>query len=302
MAKCRKCKQKADIFIPHHKLPLCSDHFRDWFEEYLMRTIKKFKMFSKNEKILVAVSGGKDSLVLWNALEKLGFKTGGVFIDLGIDDFSIVSKRVAENFAEKIKRPLKIVSLKDEIGITIPHLKSKTKKYCSICGSIKRYLLNSFTKQEGYDVLVTGHNLEDESSSLLGNVINWQIKYLGRKYPVLPAENGFIKKAKPLCRFTAFEIKEYARLEKIEYLEERCPLSPEATRLTYAEVMDELERKMPGTKLRFYMEYLSKAYPIFHEKIEEYMEKPLIKCESCGEPAVSSPCLVCKLKQENLKA
>jgi len=256
-------------------------------------------MFNKEERIAVAISGGKDSLVLWKALTKLGFKAEGIFIDLGIEDFSILSKRVAENFAEKIKKTLKIISLKKEIGITIPQLKTKTKKYCSLCGSLKRYLLNKIAKKENFSVLVTGHNLDDEASSLLGNILNWHLKYLARKYPVLPAGNGFLKKAKPLCRFTTFEIREYAKIEKIEYLEERCPFSPEARRLTYAEIMDELEREMPGTKLRFFSDYLSKAYPIFHERMEEFMEKSLIKCETCGEPAVSSPCFVCKLKTES---
>ena len=298
MAKCRKCRKKADIFIPHHKLPLCKEDFLLWFENYLERTIKKYKMFSKKEKILIAISGGKDSLVLWKALNNLGYNTEGVIIDLGIEDFSILSLRIAENFAEELNRPLHILSLEKEIGLTIPKLKNRTKKYCSLCGSIKRYFLNKFARKNNYDVLVTGHNLDDEASSLLGNTINWHLKYLARKFPVLPSSNGFVRKAKPLCRFTAFEIKEYAKIMKIKYLEEKCPLSPQATRLVYADLMDELEQKMPGTKLRFYSDYLKKVYPIFHEKMEEFMEKPLTNCEECGEPSVSSPCFICKLKKE----
>ncbi|WP_022853006.1 ATP-binding protein [Thermodesulfatator atlanticus] len=298
MARCRKCRKKADIFIPHHRLPLCDAHFKEWFEEYLERTIKKFKMFPKTAKVLVAISGGKDSLALWQALTNLGFDTEGVFIDLGIEDFSIISRRVSENFAENIGKTLHVVSLKKETGISIPDLKARTQKYCSLCGSIKRYLLNRFARLNKFDVIVTGHNLDDEASSLLGNTINWHLKYLARKYPVLPEGNGFVKKAKPLCRFTSFEIKEYARRQNIEFLEERCPLSPEATRLVYAEIMDELEKRMPGTKIRFYMDYLRKVYPIFNERVEEFLEKPLTTCEFCGEPSVSSPCFVCKLKAE----
>jgi len=299
MAKCRICRrQKASLFIPHHRLPLCEEHFFSWFEGYVERTIKKFKMFGKSSKILVAVSGGKDSLVLWQVLTNLGYQADGVFIDLNIEDFSLPSRRLAENMAETLGRPLHVASLKEEVGISIGDLKSRTKKYCSLCGSIKRYFLNRVARLKGYDVLVTGHNLDDEASSLLSNVVNWQLKYLARKYPVLPEGQGFVRKAKPLCRVTAWEIKEYARRRKIEFLEERCPFSPEATRLVYAALMDDLERQMPGTKIRFYMDYLNKAYPIFHAKMEEFMERPLIQCSSCGEPAVSSPCLVCKLREE----
>ncbi len=298
MARCRMCSAKATVFIAHHRLPLCDEHFISWFEGYLKRTINKFKMFDTKSKILVAVSGGKDSLVLWQALVELGYKADGLFIDLGIDEFSVLSRRISENFAEKLGRKLHIISLLQELGFSIPKLKKRTRKYCSLCGSIKRYFFNRATKQLGYDVLVTGHTLEDEASALLGNVINWNLKYLARKYPVLPEGQGFPRKAKPLCRFTAFEIKEYAKRKKIKYLTERCPLSPEATRLTYAELMDQLEEQMPGTKIRFYMDYLRKAYPIFHEKMENFLDRELVTCEICGEPAVSSPCFVCRLKEE----
>jgi tRNA(Ile)-lysidine synthase TilS/MesJ len=298
MARCRLCRQKATIFIPHHRLPLCDEHFVSWFEGYLKRTINKFKMFPEKARVLVAVSGGKDSLVLWKALVNLGYEADGVFIDLGIDDFSLLSRRVSENFAEDLGRRLHIVSLRKELGFGIPALKKRTRKYCSLCGSIKRYFLNRATRTLGYDVLVTGHNLDDEASALLGNVMNWSIKYLGRKYPVLPEGQGFPRKAKPLCRFTAFEIKEYAKRQRIEYLEERCPLSPSATRLVYAEIMDRLEEQMPGTKLRFYLDYLRRAYPIFHEKVEDFLEHELVLCERCGEPAVASPCFICRLKEE----
>ncbi len=255
-------------------------------------------MFSRKDKILVAVSGGKDSLVLWRLLTNLGYQADGLFIDLNIDDFSLPSRRLSENMAEELNRPLHIVSLKKEVGIGIADLKTRTKKYCSLCGSLKRYFMNRLARKEGYDVLVTGHNLDDEASSLLSNVVNWQFKYLARKYPVLPEGQGFVRKAKPLCRVTPFEIREYALRSKIEFFEERCPFSPEATRLVYAEMMDALEAKMPGTKLRFYMDYLRKAYPLFHEKHEDFIGRPLVQCALCGEPAVSSPCFVCKLRQE----
>ena len=71
-----------------------------------------------------------------------------------------------------------------EHGFGNPALKQRTRKYCSLCGSIKRYFLNRATRTLGYDVLVTGHNLDDEASALLGNVKTWSIKYMGRKIRV----------------------------------------------------------------------------------------------------------------------
>jgi uncharacterized protein (TIGR00269 family) len=305
MARCRLCRNEkkrtpAEVYLPAHRLPLCREHFVSWFERYLERTIKAFRMFSRKEKILVAVSGGKDSLTLWQALTSLGYEADGVFIYLGIEEnsFSLLSRRAAEAMAERLGRPLHVIDMPRELGFSVPDLKKKTRKYCSMCGTVKRQYLNQIAKRLGYPVLVTGHNLDDEASSLLGNLLNWNLKYLARKYPVLPAEHGFVRKAKPLCRHSVREIRLYAEIRKLPYLSESCPLSGEATRPFYAEVLDELEEKAPGTKLRFYLDYLRKAYPLFAEHKEEFMDRELTTCERCGEPAVSSPCLLCRLKEE----
>jgi len=305
MARCRLCRNEgertpAEIYLPAHRLPLCRKHFLSWFERYLERTIRTFRMFTRRERILVAVSGGKDSLTLWQALVNLGYEADGLFVYLGIEEnsFSLLSRRAVEAMAERLGRPLHVVDMKSELGFTIPDLRRKTRKYCSMCGTVKRHYLNSLAKRLGYSVIVTGHNLDDEASSLLGNLLNWNLKYLSRKYPVLPAERGFVRKAKPLCRHYERDIRLYAELHRLPYLAESCPLSEEAIRPFYAELMDQLEERAPGTKLRFYLDYLRKALPLFAEHKEEFMERELVVCERCGEPAVGSPCLVCRLREE----
>jgi tRNA-5-methyluridine54 2-sulfurtransferase len=68
-----------------HKLALCKEHYLEWIPEQTERFIKKYKMFSREEKVIVAVSGGKDSLSLWDILVRLGYKADGLYIGLGID-------------------------------------------------------------------------------------------------------------------------------------------------------------------------------------------------------------------------
>ncbi len=51
----------------------------------------------------------------------------------------------------------------------------------------KRHLFDKAAVDGGYDVVVTGHNLDDEAAVLLGNVLHWDIEYLARQLPVLPA-------------------------------------------------------------------------------------------------------------------
>src|SRR5512141_326854 len=83
--KCRKCGTTAVINMRQHKLSLCGEHYVEWFAEQTDRVVEKYKMFSRDERILVAISGGKDSLSLWDVLLRLGYKAEGMYIGLGID-------------------------------------------------------------------------------------------------------------------------------------------------------------------------------------------------------------------------
>ena len=83
--RCRTCGSKAVINMPQHRLALCKAHYLEWLPAQTQRDIAKYKMFDKSDRILVAVSGGKDSLALWDLLWQLGYQTEGVYIDLGID-------------------------------------------------------------------------------------------------------------------------------------------------------------------------------------------------------------------------
>ena len=226
-------------------------------------------MFDKNSKILVVVSGGKDSLSLWNALAKLGYNVDGFYINLEIGDYSQKSKELALKFAEKIGKTLHIVELKDEI-VTILEMKTYyNRPTYSICGTIKRYFMNKKAKEFGYDIIATGYNLDDEAAVLFSNNLNWSIEYLKRQYPVLREENGFIRKVKPLCKISEKESAMYAILSGIEYIEEEYPYSVEVTSIDYKLFLSQLEEKSPGTKLRFYSEFLRKMYPI----LQSYEEK-----------------------------
>jgi len=66
--KCRKCNQPAVINMRQHKMALCAAHFLAWLTEQTQRFIEKYQMFTPRDKILVAVSGGKDSLSVWDIL------------------------------------------------------------------------------------------------------------------------------------------------------------------------------------------------------------------------------------------
>ena len=291
--RCRVCGGKPVIYMPHHRLALCKEDFLSWFERYTERTIKEFRMFSKEDKVLVAVSGGKDSLALWYVLRKLGYRADGFYLHLGIGEYSERSKEKVEKFANSLGAKVIIKDLKEEL-VGIPELEKVTSRSaCSVCGMLKRYNFNKVAKEHGYTVVVTGHNLDDEASSLLANVVNWNTKYLGRKYPVLEEEEGFVRKAKPFCKFTEKETALYALLRGIDFIEEECPYSEDATSIFFKEILNRIEEKFPGTKMKFYLEYLRKVYPKFRERKEGKLQP----CKVCGEPSPAEVCPVCRLKE-----
>ncbi len=295
ICKAKGGKEKAVVFLPHHRLALCRDHYIQWFEKRVEKTIKEFRMFSKKDRILVAVSGGKDSLTLWNVLTKLGYEADGFYIDLGIDQYSEDSKNLSLRFSERIGRPLHIISLKDEIA-PIPVIdKSTNKPACSACGTAKRYYMNRYAKQLGYNIIATGHNLDDEVAVLFGNTLHWDIKYLKKQYPVLREEGGFIRKVKPLCKITEKESAMYAFFNDIEYIEYECPFSEGASSIEYKEILSKIEEKHPGTKLQFYTNFLKNMYPIIKEHYEK--ESQINICKICGEPSFSDICGMCRLKK-----
>jgi len=301
--RCRKCTADSVINMREHRLALCEIHFVEWVENITSSFIKKHRMFEPDDRILVAVSGGKDSLSLWRILLKLGFQADGLYMDLGIEAECSYSKRsgeYVEKFAQNISAEAKLHVL-DVAGIygkTIPEMagrrKGGRKKFCSVCGLVKRHEMNRVARELGYTVLATGHNLDDEAAVLFGNVLHWEAEYLVRQSPVLPADDmGLVKRAKPLVRFYERETAAYAIICNIDYIQDECPFSVGATSLRLKEVLNSMENSSPGTKLQFYFSFLRAKE---NSLLPGYRRPELHPCEKCGQ-ATGAPglCAFCRL-------
>lgn len=286
----------------HHKLALCKTHFLEWIPFQTERFIKKYEMFTRYEKLLLAVSGGKDSISLWDILIKLGYKVDGLYINLGIGEesgYSDLSRQMCENFANEKNQKLHKINVKEEFGETIPQLSHRTrrgrKKTCSVCGLTKRHVMNRVARIHNYDVLVTGHNLDDEAAVLFGNTLHWSGEFLIRQAPVLPARPGLIRKAKPLCRFYEKEMAAYALLSGIKYIYEECPHSIGSTSIYYKQQLNRLEHDNPGEKLRFYLRFLkAKENGLF--SAQDTVTQDLQACINCGQPTIAEVmCSFCRM-------
>ena len=307
--KCKVCRVHAVIDIRRHNAGFCQEHFLEHIQNQVARTIKEFKMFSPEDRLLVAVSGGKDSLAIWDMLLDLGYDAVGFYLDLGIGGYSNRSKDASIAYAERKGAKLIVRSLEQEHGFTVPELSRLTGRVpCSGCGLNKRYEFNRTALEEGFEVLVTGHNLDDEVATLFGNVLHWNTDMLGRQAPVLEERlmgatgeerTVLVRKVKPLVKISERETAAYALLKGIDYIIEECPMVEGNTHHRYKEALTLIEESSPGTKHQMYFGFLKNAKHRFDDRSDG---GEIVSCISCGAPTMTwadgaeATCAFCKTK------
>ncbi|HEX3088600.1 MAG TPA: tRNA 2-thiocytidine biosynthesis TtcA family protein, partial [Ilumatobacteraceae bacterium] len=262
-SKCRTCRGPAIIDLPRHNANFCAEHFLELCRRQVAKAIDHFKMFTREDRLLVAVSGGKDSLAVWDLLTDLGYTADGLYVGLGIGDYSDVSAEYARAFAAERGLHLIEVKLRDEYGYDIPTAAKATRRVpCSACGMSKRHIFDKAAVDGDYTVLVTGHNLDDEAAVLFGNTLHWDVEYLARQLPVLEARHGFPKKVKPLVRLTERETAAWCIVRGIDYLVDECPMAAGNKHLAYKAVLNAIEEGSPGSKANFYLKFIDNMAPV----------------------------------------
>jgi uncharacterized protein (TIGR00269 family) len=317
--KCSKCGGVAVLNMRQHRLRLCAGHLVEWFTNITQRTIQKYEMFAPTDQVLVAVSGGKDSLALWDVLLKLGYQAEGLYIGLGIDEglaYSDKSLEMCHRFiaAHHPGAVLHVADVGREYGQTIPDL-ARTRhrgrgKPCSVCGLVKRHVMNRVAIQgssgqapdseapfsgDGFAAIATGHNLDDEAAVLMQNTLHWQTGYLARQAPVLDERDGLARKVKPFVRLYERETAAYVLVQGIDYVYDECPFAKGSTTNYYKELLNQLELNSPGAKQQFYLEFL-RARDRGKVSFSEAGGAELHPCVRCGQPTTAGDmCAFCRL-------
>ena len=138
---------------------------------------------AEDDRILVAVSGGKDSLALWDVLLDLGYDADGPLSRPR-------DRRVLGPIARGRPRrsPTRGAPAAHRRPRTRPRLRhphrgqaAASRSTCAVCGLSKRYVFNRAALEGGFDVVATGHNLDDEAATLLGNTLRWQTESIARQ-------------------------------------------------------------------------------------------------------------------------
>jgi len=271
--------------------------FASNFEKKVKSSIIKYKLISNNERVAVAISGGKDSTSLLYLLKKLGYNVFGIFVDLGIKGNSDENLKRIKEFSKKNELELKVVDLVKETGYSLPEICDKYQKFyestnCAICGVIKRHYLNKAAKDSGAKLLATGHNLDDEAENLLLNIFsnNYELcAGLGPK-SVDSESEFFIQRIKPLYDCLNSETKKYADLKGFDIYPETCPLRINAFR---KDIRDMLKSVKSVDKLK--KSLVANFYYLLKKLRADNKQLSIVKCSQCSGPARNKLCKNCEI-------
>ena len=308
MANCVVCGRRAVYIERSSGYAYCEKHFLKLFSKRVRKTIRKYELFSGKEDIVVAVSGGKDSLSLLHYLHKLAkrarsWRVRALLIDEGISGYREITKKDFIKFAEEWGIEYRIASFKEEIGLTLDEMVKRGKELglpylpCTYCGVFRRYLLNKVAREMGATVLATAHNLDDVIQTYVMNIIVNNLDKLSRLGPKtgVARHPKFVPKVKPFYEVLEKEVALYAVLNGIYPSFAECPYARLGVRWTIREMLNKLEEKHPGIKY-FTLRSLLRMISMIKESAEVSGEPKT--CKICGEPSAHDICRACQLKIE----
>lgn len=297
---CKNCNIKPVITLTNNNVRLCKNCFIRYFERKVLRTIAKYKLIDKKDDIAVAVSSGKDSFTAMYILnmiaeKKKSIRVRAIAIDEGIEVYRNLN--LLKKYCKERKIELYIHSFKDEFNCTLDEMLKKTKlNACSICGVLRRFLLNSKARELGASKLATGHNLDDEAQSILMNQFKGNLERSSRLGPItgVVKDKRFIPRIKPLYFMTEKEVTIYAFLREFPIKFNECPNSYNSLRSDVRDHLNKLEQKHPGSKHAVINSFLE-VLPVLKEI---YKDSKIKACKICDEPCSSEICNVCSLLGE----
>lgn len=267
----------------------CPRHYRRYFLNQVGKVLDKYGI---EGKITVAISGGKDSSACAEALthfERIDVRS--LYIDLGIGDYSKKSREAAEEVSDGFGLDLDVIDLKRRYGRSVPEInEDEGGSSCAICGMVKRYLMNRYAFENGFDYVATGHNLSDEVSSTFHNLANVYLTPFRGLKPALPEKREYklAGRVKPLYFLKDKETKTYAEINDIPFYSGKCPFSRDSPTNELKSWLHELDSEKPGIMRSF-----AKSFMRIEERMEKDQEE-LKKCENCGYATATKVCRFCR--------
>ena len=306
MVKCSFCNNSAVYISRISGKAYCKKHFLQYFDKKVRRTIRKYKMFNEKEHIIIAVSGGKDSLALLHYLNKLSkrvpsWRITALLIDEGISGYRDIAIQDFLRVVKQLDVDYVIASFKKEFGATLDEIvrigMEKNLPYlpCSYCGVFRRYLLNKTAREIGGTALATAHNLDDIIQTYVMNILRNDWDKISRLGPVsgTSLHKKFVRRVKPFYEVLEKETTLYSILNNLYPKFTECPYARHSLRWQVREHINSLEEKYPGTKYSLLRSLLT-ILPI----LKPYYKGEIKTCKICGEPSAHEICRACQYRIE----
>jgi tRNA-5-methyluridine54 2-sulfurtransferase len=288
------------VYIDQSKKKYNKSQFIRYFEAKVMRTIRKYNMLDKNDKIVLAISGGKDSVTMAYILNKIISKRGkqldAILIDEGIQGYRNTTIEDAKKFCKEEGINLTIISTKKEFNFGLDDaLKKLDMNPCTICGTMRRYLLNKYARKIKATQIATGHNLDDEAQTILMNQFKGNLQLSSKLGPVTGVKDHkkFIKRIKPLYFVTEKEVTIYTTLKGFQVKYTECPNSRNTFRSEVRNQINTIENKFPGTKNGIINSFID-----ILPRIREKESSKIVTCNTCQEPSARPICSMCELLEK----
>jgi len=214
----------------------------------MVKTICEYNLIKENDRILVAVSGGKDSYtlldLLWRARKKAPFKFDLIAVHLDQQQPGY-SGEPLRNWLEQSTIPYKIVS-EDTYSIVIDKTKAGA-AYCTMCSRLRRGILYGWAERLGCNKIALGHHRDDSLETLLLNLF-----YSG-KMQAMPAmyttDDNKFQVIRPLIECAERDIIAHSAQEKYPILPcNLCGSQSGLKREAMKDLLSDLEKKIPHVR------------------------------------------------------
>ncbi|MCS7134485.1 MAG: adenine nucleotide alpha hydrolase family protein [Candidatus Pacearchaeota archaeon] len=288
--KCVGCKGEAEIKILQ---PFCKECFKKHYLRRVKRLIQKFNMIEKKDKIVVAVSGGKDSLACAQALYSLGFEISVLHIDVGIKEcWSPKAKEVTEKFCKEKNIPFYFASFEEFFDIDAKKFfEASRRPICATCGMLKRALFNKFARENNFNKIATGHCADDVAKYFFKSIVastEESFFWLSKLKPITPSTHKkIVTRIRPILEMLEVENLAFSKFNNINVAGcVMCSYFQRKDKIT--EILRKIDEKFPDFKIKVVK---------MLEKINFESEKEIQECEICGEPTKNKICTICKIKK-----